>query len=210
MAPHHASNEDLYAFFDALAPRWYAMRRDSSERAAHLTRLLDAQRALLADVQHIVDIGTGTGALLPHLERLAPGARVAAIDLSADMLRLARANGHAGGPCCWLRADAHHMPAATGWADLVTCHDSFAHLEDRPLALREFRRVLVPGGRLLILHDISREQVNAIHTQAANPRIHTHTLPPVGELVALVEAAGFKVLDHADAPDHYLITARSM
>ncbi|NLX11890.1 MAG: methyltransferase domain-containing protein [Chloroflexi bacterium] len=201
--PH---DHDLYTFFDALAIRWDAQH--TAARDDHLARLLAPHHALFDGVRHVVDVGTGTGAFLPHLDRLAPQARVTALDLSSVMLAHAQASGRTCGVCCWLRADAHALPLASGQADLVTCHDSFAHFERPAQALAEFRRVLAPGGALLILHDISREHVAHVHHATGHPRIQAHVLPPACELAPLVTAAGFIVLAAIDAPDHYLITAR--
>ena len=200
-----SSNGDLATYFDKLGPYWDAMQ--SPERSAHLAHLLEPHAALFSGAQRVLDVGTGTGAFLPHLYRLAPEARVVAVDLSHVMLSLARANGRANGTWYWC-ADAQQLPIVSGQISLITCHDSFAHFEDRPAALHEFWRALVPGGRLLILHDISRDKLNAIHSQADCPRIRTHLLPPVDELAALVGDVGFTVLTAADAPDHYLITAQ--
>lgn len=194
----------LTTFFDTLAARWDAMQ--SPERHAHLARLLEPHAALFEGVDRVLDVGSGTGAFLPHLDRLAPGAHVLALDLSPVMLACARAkNGHRR--LSWLRGDGHRLPAAGGQFDLITCHDSFVHFEDRAGALAEFWRVLAPGGRLLILHDIPREKVNAIHGNASNPRIQTHLLPPVEDIAALAQAAGFTVLAAEDASDHYLLAA---
>lgn len=200
-----AHNLDLTRFFDVLAPRWNAMQ--SPDRSAHLARLLAPHAALFQDARCILDIGAGTGAFLPHLARLAPQARVIALDLSRVMLGMARDASPSLPVRAWLQADVHHLPLRSGAADRITCHNSFAHFEDRSAALGELARVLLPDGLLFILHDIPREQVNAIHRRAESPRVRRHLLPPVEVAVAQVAAAGFEVLDCADA-DHYRIVAR--
>jgi ubiquinone/menaquinone biosynthesis C-methylase UbiE len=50
-----------------------------------------------------------------------------------------------------------------GAFDLAVCHNSFTHFADEPFALCELARVLASDNCLLILHDLSREQVGAIH-----------------------------------------------
>lgn len=198
------SVRDLTAFFDLLAPRWNAMQ--SPDRHARLARMLAPHAPVFEGARRVVDIGTGTGAFLPHLARLAPDASVIAVDLSPVMLNMARAASDPG-PYTWLLADAHQLPLRSGCADLVTCHNCFAHLEDRPAALRELARLLAPRGMLFILHDIPREQVNSIHGRAESPRIRRHVLPPVEFAAAHVATAGFDVLTTDDS-DHYLIVAR--
>lgn len=202
---HLDALRELTAFFDALAPRWHAMQTD--ERRARLDRLLAPHHHWLREARIILDIGTGTGAFLPHLCHAAPQAQVIALDLSTVMLAFARAAQGDHRVQVWIQGDAHRLPLPAQAVDRITCHNCFAHLEDRPAALRELLRVLMPGGVLLILHDIPREQVNAIHSSAENPRIRRHLLPPVDEAAAQVEAAGFCVLRTADT-DHYLILAQ--
>lgn len=196
----------LIAFFDALAPRWNAMQ--TADRHDRLARQLAPHAALFRGARLGLDIGTGTGAFLPHLARLAPQARVIALDLSPVMLGMARASGNTGMVRAWLQADAHRLPLRSEAVDLVTCHNSFAHFEDRPAALRELARALVPGGTLFILHDIARDRVNAIHASADSPRVRHQLLPPVEIAAAQVAAAGFDVFCADDTQDHYLIIAR--
>ena len=200
------SNRALIAFFDALAPRWNAMQ--TADRHERLARQLAPHAALFEGARRGLDIGTGTGAFLPHLARLAPQAQVIALDLSLAMLRIARAAGDPGAVRGWLQADVHPLPLADRCVDLVTCHNSFAHFEEGTDALHELARVLVPGGVLFILHDIAREQVNAIHARAENPRVRRHLLPPVDLAAAQVAAAGFAVVSVDDTAEHYLIIAR--
>ena len=68
-------------------------------------------------------------------------------------------------------------------------------------------RKMVPGGTLLILHEISREQVNAIH-QRVQGIINSDRVPPAAEMRSLLVAAGFEEIQVEDATDHYLAVAR--
>ena len=99
-----------------------------------------------------VDLGAGTGLLSLALAPLV--SEVVAVDLSARMLeRLddrARASGF--GNLETLETDLRHLPLADESATLVVSNYAFHHLDDagKELALAEARRVLHPGGRLVI------------------------------------------------------------
>jgi SAM-dependent methyltransferase len=93
--------------------------------------------------QLVVDVGCGTGQYLPALD--AAGATVIALDLSAGMLGSVTS-------ARWSRvaADATWLPFASGSADAVLMMHMLYHVPEPPVAVREARRVLRPGGRLLV------------------------------------------------------------
>lgn len=100
----------------------------------------------------VVDLGAGTGLLtLPAASR---AARVVAVDYSAPMLdRLAERAAEARvDNVAYLRADLREVPLPDESADVVVSSYAFHHLDDsgKELALAEARRLLTPGGRLVV------------------------------------------------------------
>ena len=96
--------------------------------------------------RRVLDIGCGTGAVAAALSETA-SARVWGVEPSAEMLAVARRTAPRGVGLKQGRAEA--LPFTDGWFErAVMC--LVVHLVDRPLALREAERVLVPGGRLAI------------------------------------------------------------
>jgi SAM-dependent methyltransferase len=108
--------------------------------------------AVLESLEHepgrrVLDVGCGTGELVRRLRESFPRMRVVGCDFSAGMLRRAAAKG---GAARWVRGDACRLPFDDGSFDIVTSTEAFHWFPDQDAALREFRRVLVPGGRLLL------------------------------------------------------------
>ncbi|HWS33283.1 MAG TPA: methyltransferase domain-containing protein [Actinoplanes sp.] len=98
----------------------------------------------------ILDVGAGTGLNLPHYP---PGSVVTCLDFSPAMLREARAN--ATRPARFVEGDAARLPLRDSSFDTVVCALALCSIPSPRAALAEMRRVLVPGGRLLLLDHVA-------------------------------------------------------
>jgi demethylmenaquinone methyltransferase/2-methoxy-6-polyprenyl-1,4-benzoquinol methylase len=111
----------------------------------------------------VIDVACGTGAVTRAiLELLAGGGRVRGVDPSEGMLAEAR-RSFPGVDFQTGRAEA--LPADDGEFDFLTMGYALRHVEDLGVAFREYRRVLKPGGRVLLL-EISRPRTRAGHALA--------------------------------------------
>ncbi len=98
----------------------------------------------------ILDIGAGQGRGTAYLTRVFPQALVVGVDLRFDTCLRGDVLETGPRPPAFVQADAQHLPFAAGAFDLVTLVMTF-HCLPRPRAvLREVRRVLRPGGVLLL------------------------------------------------------------
>jgi ubiquinone/menaquinone biosynthesis C-methylase UbiE len=95
----------------------------------------------------LLDVGCGPGTITADLaSRVAPG-RVTGVETSADVVDLARAAAaDAQARVDFVLSDAHDLGFADDTFDVVHAHQLLHHLPDRVAALREMRRVCVPGG----------------------------------------------------------------
>ena len=105
----------------------------------------------LAPGDRVLDLACGSG--LPALlaaRRVGPAGRVVAVDLSPDMLAVARRRAHAAGldNLEFMEMDAERLHFADASFDAVTCACGLMFLPDASGALGEIRRVLMPRGRL--------------------------------------------------------------
>ncbi len=103
--------------------------------------------------RRILDVGCGTGELTRRLARRYPGAEVVGLDFTAAMLREAvRRTGRDGRPgVAYGRGTTVRLPFADASFDLVSNAFLIRNLVDLDLAFAEMRRVLRPGGTLLVL-----------------------------------------------------------
>jgi len=121
--------------------------RSARRARTELERLLG--RPLRAG-EVILDPGCGTGWQAAGLRRSAPAVRVVlGADLSAGMLDRARAAG------AWplVQADAARLPFAAASIDLVVTRGVLHHLPDVAGVLAEWRRVLRPGGAVVVVSE---------------------------------------------------------
>lgn len=98
----------------------------------------------------VVDACCGTGDL--SLEYAAAGARVIGVDFTREMVRLAppKAVGPSA-PAVFAHADALRLPVHSGCVDVVSVAFGIRNLADAHAGLREFQRVVRPGGTVLVL-----------------------------------------------------------
>ena len=109
-----------------------------------------AARAAACQPKRVLEVAAGTGAVTRALARALPATtEIVATDLNPPMLDRAAAVG-TDRPVTWQQADAQQLPFADGSFDLVICQFGAMFFPDRPRAFAEARRVLTPGGKLLL------------------------------------------------------------
>ncbi len=120
--------------------RWLGMF-DDVLRLAHLQT---ARTAL--------DVGVGSGEFIALAHTRAPHVRWVALDLSHDVLHIAREHVHTP----QVQGRAQHLPFADGSFDVVTCANTLHHLGERDagLLVQECARV----GRHVVIADLARNR----------------------------------------------------
>jgi SAM-dependent methyltransferase len=104
--------------------------------------------AALAGDESVAEIGCGNGMYLAELTRRRHRGRVLGADLSPGMLTAARTGAPAAG---LLVGNAEALPLADNVAEVTLAAHMLYHVPDRAAAVREFRRITSPAGKLLVV-----------------------------------------------------------
>lgn len=133
----------------------------------------------------IADIACGTGILSDRIERELAPEEIYGVDMSDGMLNQARAKSSR---VQWLRGPAEQLPFADQALDAVVTTSAF-HFFDQPAALREFHRVLAPGGLVAVATLSNRQPF-----QVPDRWLPQHN-PSPKEMRTMFRDAGFGVSD---------------
>ena len=162
--------------------------------------------------ERVLDIACGTGIVARQVSPLVGAhGQVVALDLNPAMLAVARAvPAPAGATIQWREANAMAIPFPAAAFDLVLCQHGLQFFPDRVGALRDMRRVLRPGGRVVVIvlqalaqHPVFEALMQSVARQLALPVSAVATpfvLSDADALRALFIEAGFAAVDvHAES-----------
>ena len=193
-------------FFDEFSDSWDT-KGPSPEPEVVLTFL---RKLNINSKKTVLDVGTGTGFLIPHIFSFHP-ARVIAMDLSAGMLSKLR--GKYSSRFCTnleiLHGDVHLLNLDNATVDIAVCNGVYPHFHDKPLALSQLHRVLKKGGTLAVNHFAGRQFINSIHGSSSHDLIRQDLLDPVMILSKTIARHGFHVTEwRDDSTEYYLIAEK--
>lgn len=145
----------------------------------------------------VLDVGCGTGAVLALLHEKYPDRRYVGLDLTPEMIEVARTKVAPGME--FVVGDAESLPFDEASFDAVLCSNSFHHYPNPAAFLAGALRVLRPGGRLILRDYTSSDPVVWLmnHVELPLARLVGHGDVRVlrqREFVELAQAAGFEVL----------------
>jgi ubiquinone/menaquinone biosynthesis C-methylase UbiE len=153
----------------------------------------------------VLDVGTGTGILIPYLiDKIGDKGRLVCLDSAEKMLEKARQKnfkGHIDYVC----GDINSSGLVDESFDAVVCYSSFPHFHDKSRALKEIHRLLRNGHSLYICHTSSRSSINKIHRQV--PELAGDLIPPKTKMLHLLLSSGFEKIEIREETGSYFAKA---
>ncbi len=194
-------------FFNEAASNW-----DNEYNNAALQAFLEPfvpSFGLLAG-QSVLDVGTGTGTLIPFLNKvLGSKGYITAVDYAQNMVDICRAKyGHVPNVSIMV-ASAENLQFPDASFDAITCFGVFPHLDNKIATLNQFHRVLKSKGRLIIAHALSSTEIRS-HHQKAPSAVANDVLPSETEMRKLLQQSGFTGIQIVDKPGSYLCTSTKL
>ena len=166
----------------------------------------------------VIDIACATGIVSRLVSQRLPGkGRIVGADLNPAMIEVARkampASRHA---VEWFACDVIDMPFADGEFDIAICQQGLQFFPDKQKALIEIRRVLAPGGRLVLtcwrtisplFQAVSDSLRQRVGEKAAKQALGPYSFRDGDLIAALLTQAGFRIAEassllvHRPTPD---------
>jgi ubiquinone/menaquinone biosynthesis C-methylase UbiE len=162
--------------------------RDARQKPKELIAAMELKPGMT-----VADIGTGAGYMLPHLSAaVGPTGKVIAEDIFPDMIESARKKAADLKNVEFVLGDQHKTNIAPGSADVIFVLDAYHHFNYPQDLLADFRKVVKPGGRLIVVEYHKNE------TSMANGRALQHIRFTEEEGIKEIEAAGWKLLSRKE------------
>ncbi|MDR0561797.1 MAG: methyltransferase domain-containing protein [Spirochaetaceae bacterium] len=195
-------SDEKTAFFNERAGTWDETSRHDMAKVELMLQLLNIKKG-----ERVLDVGTGTGVLLPLLARYTDEADITAIDIAAKMIEAAKRKA-GDAKITFITGDVLEYPFDPERFDCIICYSVFPHFEDKRGTIRRLSRLLAPGGLLGILHSEPRDRINSIHIHARHHDIKADNLPPAEMVMDCMKDAGLREEIRIDNPDLYMLCAR--
>ncbi len=166
-----------------------------------VAQLVDSVKLHLQQApRQILDVGTGTGALLEKLHRRFPDAHLIGLDCALNMCL--RTQEKLGTACRTVNGDAQALPFRDGAFDLAVSSSVLQWVGDLSAALHEMRRVVQPGGHVSLaffchgtlaeLQSCFRDAVYLRRGDGGQGASRLHSFWTVDDVTSIVERMDFK------------------
>ena len=189
-------------FFDEKAGIWDEITVHNLEKVQYIVEMLGIHSS-----DRILDVGTGTGIMIPFYEKYLVNGSVVAVDYSEKMIEVASSKypEKEHPKISYLVSDVYDLKYDAEF-DLVVCYSCFPHFVDKPLAIKILSRALKKGGRLAVAHSDSAETINGVH-MSSGVEVGNDLLPSMERLKQMMKESGLEVTFERNDEDYFICIA---
>ena len=188
--------------------RWAEAGRGDGMERDHLPITLPVLAKMdLAPAENVLDVGCGSGWLARRVSQMVPEGRVVGMDVSDEMIRVARRNSVAHDNLLYVVGEAGEIPWEPNFFHHAISVESAYYWPDPAAGVKEVHRVLRPAGTAWILINYYRDNPHC-HQWGPLLAVKTHLLA-AAEWMELFRSAGFsqvqreRVADPTPTPETY-------
>lgn len=187
-------------FFNSIAEKWDSTIKVDEKR---INKLLS--QISITNGDSILDVGTGTGVLIPFYKEINKDGKITGIDISNGMLNVAKRKFGQLNNLNFKLLDVESEFIEEKF-DKIVLYSMFPHLNNKVETIKKLvHNSLNKNGKLLIAHSDSREFLNNLHSNA-DDRVNNDMLIDVNEQKEIFERESLKVIKaYEDDEIYYLV-----
>lgn len=191
--------KEIVSYFDEMAPIWDEAVIRNAEKLRHFMTLAGVRQG-----DEVLDVGGGTGALIPYIRENNVAGQITEVDISRRMLNMARAKFHNDTDIRYLNENIEEYSEGREY-DRIFMYGVLPHLADKVgTIVRLFRSNLKGNGSILVSHPYGRDTINKLHSHG-DKRVADAYLPPMREFISDCEKQGLKAVFSEDTDHDYTI-----
>lgn len=184
-------------FFNERANMWDSMSLHDPKKVEYITEILKIE-----GTEDILDVGTGTGIMIPqYLSRITTG-HVTAVDYSENMIAVAKSKNPESETLDYRVLDIYEIEQVERY-DLIVCYSCFPHFPDPVRAIEVLTGALRTGGRFCIAHSSSKEHINKVHAEGGT-EICNDYLPEIELMKQMYSQCGLQPVFFRDDSEFYI------
>ncbi|CEO05012.1 methlytransferase [[Clostridium] sordellii] len=191
-------------FFNKIAKEWDSIIEVNEEKINLLLSKLD-----IKSNERILDVGTGTGVIIPFIKALNKGGYIKGVDISTGMLNIANEKYKNLENIEFEIKDVEEEEIYEKY-DKIILYSMFPHLENKTKTVKTLiNKNLNKNGKLIIAHSNSREFLNNMHKEK-DKSVSKARLIPVNNQRKIFEKNGLKVLEAFENDQiYYLVLVKN-
>lgn len=186
-------------FFDNIAKEWDNIIEVNKEKINTLLSKLD-----IKENERVLDVGTGTGVLIPFIKKLNKNGYIRGVDLSNGMIEVARKKYKHIPNLDFEIIDVENEVIKEKYNKIIL-YSMFPHLENKTKTIKTLvKNNLSENGKLMIAHSNSREFLNNMHKEK-NEAVSEARLIPIDNQVKLFEDIELNVVEAFENDQMYYL-----